>query len=151
MAYKEDILEYYGLDRNGYAKGESFYGTKHGENVDPRDLFDKITYNVSEMFHKIVVSTLSQNKPKIVINVSDRNSTEMVNVETKYYASFGRCYSIQLSGKIIHYGIISVEFETKIDVYVYFGHPGQFMHVNTKSKVNLRSIFFFKYIEFYYI
>ena len=66
MAYKEDILEYYGLDRNGYVKGESFYGTKDGENVDPRDLFDKITYNVSEMFHKIVVSTLNQNKPKIL-------------------------------------------------------------------------------------
>ena len=141
MAYKKDVMEYYGLDRDGYVKGKSFYTEKDGENMDARDLFRKITYNVSELFNKIVVSTLSKNKPKIVINVSDRNSTDTVNIETKYHPSFGRCYSIQLLGNIIHYGIISVEFETKIDVYVYFGHPGQFMHVNTKSKVNSCSIY----------
>ena len=149
MAYKKDIMEYYGLDRNDYVKGKSFYASKDGEKIGPRDLFNKITYNVSELLNKIVVSTLSKNEPKIVINVSDENSTEMVHVETKYYASLGRCYSIQLSDKIIQYGIISVEFETNIDVYVYFGHPGQFMHVNTKSKVNSRVIYFLKYIDVY--
>ena len=134
-AYKIDAMEYYGLNRRSYVNGSLFYPIKQGEDIDLRYVFENITYRANELFSEIVVNTLSTDEPKIEIDVSERNLYEMVNIDTKYSATFGRCYSIQLSEKIIRHGIISVAFKTKRDVYVYFGHPGQFMHVNTKAKV----------------
>ena len=135
MAYKKNDLKYYGLDRQNYVKGKTFYPANHGTGVDPRQMFNTITYNVSELFSKIVVRTLSHDEPKITIDFSSWNGSGRVILETKYSATFGRCYSIHLSDEIIQFGIISVAIETKVDIYVYFGYPGQFMHVNTKSKV----------------
>ena len=138
MAYKTDIMEYYGLIREEYVKGSSFYPKQHSSGTDPRQLFDSITYKASEIFSKIVVHTLDINEPKITIDLSEGNTSERLTMKTKYTATFGRCYSVELSEKIIHYGIIDIAFETKIDIYVYFGYPGQFMHVDTKAKVKVR-------------
>lgn len=135
VAYKKDVMEYYGLDRQNYVRGKTFYPAKHGTGVDPRQLFNTITYNISELFSEIVVRTLNKDEPKITIDFSSKNFTNWVIIETKYLEALGRCYSIHLSDEIIQFGIISVAIQTKVDIYVYFGYPGQFMHVNTKSKV----------------
>ena len=135
MAYKEDVLKEHGLDRETYLTGRTSYTSDNGEKIDPRELFDSITYDVSELFSEIVVRTLSKDDPKIKINFANQNFTSRVDIKAKPYAKLGRCYSIHLSDQIIELGIISVAIQTKIDIYVYFAHPGQFMHVNTKSKV----------------
>ena len=72
-------------------------------------------------------------------------SSERVSMITKYSATFSRCYALGISEDVIIYGIISIEIESNTDIYVYFGHPGQFMHVDTKSKVH--SILSNKYIQ----
>jgi hypothetical protein len=129
MAYKKNALEYYGLDVQNYVRGKTFYSAKDGADVDPRQLFNNITYNISEIFSKIVVRTLNQKEPKITIDLSSKNFSDRLIIVTKYYAIFGRCYCIQLSDEIIQFGIISIAIQTKVNIYVYFGYPGQFMHV----------------------
>ena len=84
MAYKKDVPEYYGLDIENYLTGNSFYPTKHETNIDPRQLFNIITYNVSEIFSQIVVRTLNKEDPKITIDFSNKFFTNRVNIETKY-------------------------------------------------------------------
>ena len=83
----------------------------------------------------ILFLNLNQKEPKISIDFSEDRATERILINTKFYATFGRCYSIEMPDDIISNGIISIEFIAKVDIYVYFGHPGQFMHVDTKAKV----------------
>ena len=143
MAYKKDILSFLGLDREEYKEGVSFYPLANETNMDPRDVFHVITYNTSEIFNKIIVRTLNQKEPKISIDFSEDRATERILIHTKFYATFGRCYSIEMPDDLISNGIISIEFIAKVDIYVYFGHPGQFMHVDTKAKVG-------KYLHYFY-
>ena len=135
-AYKTDVLKNFGLNRGEYKNGNSFYPLHNGTDMDPRDFFDIVTYNFSEIFEKIIIRTLNQNEPKITIDMSNESTIERLEIGTKYYATFGKCYSIQMPDEIISNGIISIEFITKVNIYVYFGHPGQFMNVDTKSKVS---------------
>ena len=126
----------FGLEREQYKDGVSFYPLANETDLDPRSFYDKITHNFSEIFDKIIVRTLNQKEPKVTIDLSKEEETERIFIETKHYATFGRCFSIQMPDDIISNGIISIEFIANVDIYVYFGHPGQFMHVDTKSKVS---------------
>ena len=135
MAYKKNVMKYYGLDIQKYRRGKSFYPVNHGKDIDPRKLFNATTYNVSELFSQIVVRTLNKDEPKIKIDFSSQNFSDRVIMTTKYYDELGRCYSVHFSDEVIQFGIISVAIQTKVDIYVYFVYPGQFMHVNSKSKV----------------
>ena len=144
-AYKQSEMSSYGIDRKQYSNGESFYPRVQGMDIRPRELFNHITYNATELFKKIVIRTLDTDEPKIIIDPSNMmRSSERVSMITKYSATFGRCYALGISEKVIRHGIISIEIESNIDIYVYFGHPGQFMHVDTKAKVH--SILLKKYI-----
>ena len=136
-AYKTSEMSSYDIDRKQYSNGESFYPRVQGMDIRPRELFNHITYNASELLKKIVIRTVDTDEPKIIIDPSNMsNSSERVSMITKYSATFGRCYALGISEEVIIYGIISIEIESNIDIYVYFGHPGQFMHVDTKSKVH---------------
>ena len=136
-AYKTSEMSSYDIDRKQYSNGESFYPRVQGMDIRPRELFSHITYNASELLKKIVIRTLDTDEPKIIIYPSNvSNSSERISMITKYSSTFGRCYALDISEEIIQYGIISIEIEANIDIYVYFGHPGQFMHVDTKAKVH---------------
>ena len=135
-AYKQEVIRNFGLEREQYKDGVSFYPLANETDLDPRSFYDKITHNFSEIFDKIIVRTLNQKEPKVTIDLSKEEETERIFIETKHYATFGRCFSIQMPDDIISNGIISIEFIANVDIYVYFGHPGQFMHVDTKSKVS---------------
>ena len=136
-AYKKSEMSLYDIDRKQYSNGESFCPRVHGMDIPPREIFKRITYNASELLKKIVIRTLDTTEPKIIIDPSNvKNSSERVSMITKYSSTFGKCYALGISEEIIKYGIISIEIEANLDIYVYFGHPGQFMHVDTKSKVH---------------
>ena len=54
---------------------------------------------------------------------------------TKYSDTFGRCFSIIPTTEVQQLGVQSMIFETRMDVYVYFGHPGQFLAADTDTTV----------------
>ena len=147
-AYKKDIIEYYGMDKYKYVNDGSFSPTKQSnDSDDPRELFQSITHDVNEIFIKIKVKTQSQDVPEIVIDYSKGVFTNDIIIKTKYYARFGRCFSIGPAEDIIKLGVYRITFETTMNIWVYFSHPGQFLHVNTNTKVY--NILHYKSIKYY--
>ena len=140
-AYKEDVLKYYGLTKSDYRSKGVFYPKANGTSLDPRQLFRNATHDVNDIFFKIVMKTLSYATPSYEIDFSANDDfSKNISITTKYYEHFGRCYSIHPKGEILKLGVTSMYFITKINIYVYFGYPGQFMYSNTKSKVKCRII-----------
>ena len=135
-AYKENVLKYYGLTKSDYRHNGMFYPTANGTNVDPRNLFLNVTHDVQDIFIKIIMKTLSYDFPTYEVDFSSNNDfSKNLSITTKFYEHFGRCYSMHPTGDLLKLGITSMYFITKINIYVYFGYPGQFMYSNTKSKV----------------
>ena len=102
---------------------------------------------MNEIFIKIKVKTQSQDVPEIVIAYSKGVFTKDIIIKTKYYARFGRCFSIRPAEDIIKLGVYSITFETTMSTWVYFSHPGQFLHMNTNAKVY--NILPYKSIKYY--
>ena len=134
-SYKKEILEYYGLQKSAYRDKGILYPVKNGTNTDPRAMFLNTTHNVEDIIIKIKMKTLSYDFPSYVIDFSKKDFSKNISVTTKFYHLFGRCYSIHPNNDVLKLGVTSIYFITRINVYVYFGYPGQFMYSNTKSKV----------------
>ena len=70
-------------------------------------------------------------KVKLKLTSDDPNA----NYVTKYDISFGRCYSVQLKPQVTALGVTKVEFRANLNIYIYLHHPGQYMDVDSKTKV----------------
>ena len=58
------------------------------------------------------------------------------NYVTKYDQTFGKCFSIEINPNVTKMGITKIEFYAKLNIYIYLHHPGQYMDVDSKSKVS---------------
>ena len=137
-AYKGNVLNQYGLTKSEYRNKGMFYPRANGTDVDPRSLFLNATHDVKDIFLKIIMKTLSYDIPLFEVDfTNDEDYSKNISISTKYYEHFGRCYSMHPTGEVLKLGVTSMYFITKINIYVYFGYPGQFMYSNTKSKVRM--------------
>ena len=138
-AYKEDVLESYGINLRNYRSGESFSPRSNATEQGLRALFNSSTYEVDEILKKVAFNVQRPLKPStsswINIHFDDSEFRKYVDISTKYMRSLGRCYSIHPKEHIIKLGVIIMDITANLGFYVYFGHPGQFMYSNTKSKV----------------
>ena len=134
-AYKSNSLEYFGLEKEKYKHGGQYYPTTNGSDTDPRAVFDEVSYDVEEIFKGIRIKTLSKQKPYVDIDFTKEGFDRHILITTKFWNTFGRCYSIIPRDDVLKLGVNSIIFETTIDIYVYFGHPGQFLAANRNSKV----------------
>ena len=135
-AYKEDVLQAHGLNINEYRSKGAFYPRNNYTAIDARTLFLTATHNVDEIIYRVEMKTLSYDFPTYEIDFSKDGFENNVSITTKFYHHFGRCYSIHPKGDVLKFGVTSINFITRINIYVYFGYPGQFMFSNTKSKVS---------------
>ena len=53
----------------------------------------------------------------------------------KYDKTFGRCFSVDLNPKVTQLGVTKIEFFAKLNIYIYLHYPGQYMDVDSKTKV----------------
>ena len=83
----------------------------------------------------MVIVTKSTQESRINIEFNGTNTSEYIEITTKYWHSFGRCYSIHPKDNVIKLGPQNFDIVSRMDVYIYFGYPGQFMHPNSKTKV----------------
>jgi len=134
-AYNESVMEHYGILKEDYRRNGNFYPSKNNEEIDPRDLFNKVSHGIDDLLNGIQIKTLNKNKPYIDIVFNHKNSSTHLNITTKFWNTFGRCFSIRPSDKIRQLGVVSMIIEGKMDFYVYFGHPGQFLSANRNQKV----------------
>ena len=134
-AYKKEALSYFGLDKEGYKRGGKYYPSKNWRGENLREVFNKVSYEVDEILKGIRIKTLSTAHPYIDIVFSENRYDTYLNVTTKLWNTFGRCYSIIPKSELQRLGIVSMIFEAKLDIYIYFGHPGQFLTANRNQKV----------------
>ena len=95
-----------------------FTPQKNGNRTDLREIFYDVTHNVEEIFDRMRIKTLNKKIPEIHINFKDGNFLEHINITTKFWNNFGRCYSIIPKRIIQKLGIVDIIFEAKMSIYV---------------------------------
>ena len=136
VAYKNDLLHKYGLEKGAYRyKGVYSNQTNGDKQDDLRNIFDRITHGVDEILSWIIIRSDDEGweDPKMYFNGTKYRQN--IEITTKYWNSLGRCYSIYPKDNVVKQGIQRIEFATRIDTIIFFGHPGHFMHPDSKTKV----------------
>ena len=136
-AYKEDILKFYGMDKENYRRKGVYFPSNHTYGDDLRHIFQSITHDIHEILFRISIFTNNRKTSYFEINFEGNNFTDHLHITTKYYPYFGRCYSIHPKDHVLKLGVNAIEIVARLKIYAYFGHPGQFTYFNTKTKVGL--------------
>ena len=102
-------------------------------NRSTKQVFNDITYKLDELLEYIIVHTDNVSNPEISIDLKENDKDG--KIDTMNAKTFGRCYSIQLGKQIVAQGVYRIEFLSSMNLYIYFHHPGQFLSVDTKSKL----------------
>ena len=149
-AYKPNVLEEYGTSRWNYVGGNF---TTIPNNKTDLEIFNDITHNLFEVLEEMVVSTKFKVKLKLIPDDSTSKSTFKlkpdedtsrskdklehpdVKVVTKYDETFGKCFSVELGPEITALGVTKLDFVSKLNIFIYLHHPGQYMDVDSRSKV----------------
>ena len=129
------MIDFYGLSKNDYRGKGRWSPTKNESGTDLRRVFDDISHDVDEIFVNIRIKTLNKQRKYVDVNFAKDSYNDSLVITTKYSNTFGRCFSIIPTNEVQQLGIYSIIFETRMDVYVYFGHPGQFLAAGRNSKV----------------
>ena len=135
VAYNVTALESYGINKNEYRRKGKWTPTKNANGTDLRTVFNDVSHDVEDILIAIRIKTLTKKRQYVDIKFSKDNFDEWLTITTKYSDSFGRCYSIVPKHKVQKLGIYSIIFETRMDIYLYFGHQGQFLASGSKKKV----------------
>ena len=123
-AYIEEVLQSYGLNKEKYRE-EAMYSPTHVHG----------TKFVNEILHRIIISSNNKNDQHIDIDFDKPNFTEYIDIHTKYWPTYGRCFSIRPKDYVTRLGVWGIDIISRINIYIYFGYPGQFMYPTSKSKV----------------
>ena len=134
-AYKEKLLEDYGINKENYLRQGKYINKQGNQSYDSRSIFDSVTYDINEILTKIEISTGNKDTPQFIIDFDRKTFSEHVKISTKYWPNFGRCYSLQLKNHVIKSHVRSITLYARMSIFIYFGFPGQLMHPNHKSKV----------------
>ena len=135
MAYNDTMTDFYGLDKTEYRHQGMWSPQKNGSGKDLRKVFEDITHDINEIFVNIRIKTLSKESRYVDVNFKKDNYNNYLTISTKYWDVFGRCFSIIPTKEVQQLGVQNMIFETRMDVYVYFGHPGQFLAADSNRRV----------------
>ena len=151
-------MDTFGLSKTGYRLEGKFKPTIDSNiTMDLREIFDTVTHDIHELLHNVVVFTMDSTQSEFMedfSNESKKNGTTNIEITTKYHNNLGKCFSVRPKNHVIKLGVVAIDVVARMGIYVYFGHPGQYMY-NTKTKVqNLYRVITFKvaiynYLEYY--
>ena len=121
------------MNKQDYRRNGAF-APNNNKAMDLWDIFNSVTHNPNELLYRMEITTLDMIKSKIVINFNGENTTDHIDFNTTFWDTFGRCYCIHLKDHVLKLGVTKIDIITRMNTYIYFGHPGQFMY-HTKTKV----------------
>ena len=135
-AYKDNVMEFYGLNKNSYRRKGDYMPTKNfNSSSGLRNIFNDVTYELHEIISQVRMSTSDLENDWIVQKLNGSiKKPQHLKIITKYQRNLGRCYSIRPKEHVIKLGVLAIDFLGNIPFYVYLGYPGQFNY-NTKTKV----------------
>ena len=134
-AYNDEMIDFYGLSKSTYRGKGMWSPEKNGNGTDLRKVFEDITHDIDKIFVNIRIKTLNKERRYVDINFMIGDYNNFLIISTKYSDTFGRCFSIIPSKEVQQLGVQSMIFETRMDVYIYFGHPGQFLAADSDTRV----------------
>ena len=137
-AYKREVLKNHNMTVRDYRdKNAMWYPPQDANYTDAREFFHNITYEIHEVIEKIKISTMSLNKSEAKIYITQFENFKQENVEfhTQYEDTYGRCYTVNATQRLLDLGLKYVEFIARMGVYIFIEHPGQHLHGNSRSKV----------------
>ena len=135
-AYKKDVVSKYNISVEDYRHRAIWYPNETDPNFNAKAFFHEITHEIHEIIEKIEISTMSMNKPKVVVEMLKELGQTYVEFTTQYEDTYGRCYTMSVTESLKILGITKIKFTTLLGVYIFLDHPGQHLHVNSRSKVN---------------
>jgi hypothetical protein len=138
-AYKEETLKSYGLSKEEYRKN-AIYSPKHNSTnvTNLQNIFESVTYDITELLLRVIVTTSNKNNPRFNIEFSNDKFTEYLEITTKYWPTYGRCYSVHPKNHVLKFGVWGIDIVARVNLFIYFGYPGQFMYPNSKAKVIIK-------------
>ena len=125
----------YNISVNDYRYKSAWYPRKDITPQNAKELFHNITYDLDEIIEKIEISTMSLNESKVNVSPTREIDRKYATFTTQYTDTYGRCYTMNATKAVLSLGITKVTFVTRLGVYVFLDHPGQHLHVNSRSKV----------------
>ena len=137
VAYNDSKLQKYGLTKRNYRSEGKFHSTYPVyKNMDLQGIFNDITHDVADILSEVRFNTLNIDQDTFVEKFapSSNDTTNHIKVVTKYFDSFGKCFSIRPQDHVLKYGINIIDIVARMDVTIHLGYPGQFMY-NTKTRV----------------
>ena len=72
---------------------------------------------------------------KIVIDDFREFKQPYVEFYTQYEDTYGRCYTMNATERLLRLQLKYITFITRMRVFVFIEHPGQHLHGNSRSKV----------------
>ena len=134
-AYNDEMIDFYGLSKTKYRREGKWSPERNENGTDLRKVFDDITHDIDEIFVNIRIKTLNKERRYANVNFMIDSYNNFLIISTKYSDTFGRCFSIIPTKEVQQLGVQSMIFETRMDVYIYFGHPGQFLAADSDKRV----------------
>ena len=133
-AYKDETLKSYGLSKEEYRRN-AVYVPRYNTTHDLQHIFDSVTYDITELLLRVIVTTSNKNHPRFNVEFSNDRFTEYLEITTKYWPTYGRCYSMHPRNHVLKFGVYGIDIVARVNLFIYFGYPGQFMYPNSKAKV----------------
>ena len=125
-AYNDTMIDFYGISKTKYRRAGMWSPERNGNGTDLRKVFEDITHDIDDIFVNIRIKTLDKERTYVDVNFKKDNYNDSLIISTKYSDTFGPCFSVIPTEEVQQLGVQSMIFETRMDVYVYFNHPGQF-------------------------
>ena len=112
-----------------------WYPEWYDDSFDANEFFLQSTFEMFEIIEKIEISTMNLKHPKVLLDESKLSNKEYLEFTTQYTDTYGRCYTMHVTDNLKSLGITKIKFVTKLSVFIFLDHPGQHLHVNSRSKV----------------
>ena len=133
-AYKNNVLKAYGLSKKDYRSNGVFF-PKNAKKIDAINMFLSVTHQINDLLEKVLIRTRSGNASRFELDFDSANNSDFIDIETVYWPTFGRCYNLGFKNHILSLGVMHVDISVRSDVFIYLTHPGQFYHINSRTKV----------------
>ena len=137
VAYKDDALQTYGLDKSMYRRKGVYVNLTSNKGDDLRLIYDSITLDVKEILSKMTFETAHGGVKDVEIESNETSYYDDIKIDTSYWVGIGKCYSIRPNAHLLEQSIQQIDIVSRVNAYIYFGHPGQTMHTNSNTKVIL--------------
>ena len=148
VAFKQNYLQRFGMSREVYRTGNYLPADIPLHGHEHRSVFENASHSLGEMLSSMKLNTWSLDNKTIFIPVvhggggdssNNKVDPELAKWTKLYHKLYGHCYNLEIFAKASELGVSEVIFQGRMDLYIFYHYPGQFLDYNTGAKVKYRS------------